>query len=330
MQAAQVRGDQMKGKIKKYFEDKGYGYIEVYGLDDVLFRPSQDECMQVKVGAEVEFVYESQDNGKKIAKNLRFANTLKVQYYTPKDTAEVKYYAPKDTAVLLSSNSMNRENSALEIEKFIHVPVQTGKIAENKKERTFSQQEKMLLKKINDAQANVLGNSCYTVVGKLGSRMVVGLGSASVFETGIILHKPYGFPYIPGSSIKGATRSFLDSEYKGQFELDTLFGTQTNKGKLAFIDAYPVKIDKLELDIMNPHFPEWYAAGSNKAPTDDSSPIPINFYAVPAATKFTFHISGDVSEEFADAFKEMLRFAGLGAKTAVGYGWMEKTHDVRG
>ncbi len=41
----------------------------------------------------------------------------------------------------------------------------------------------------------------------LSSKMVVGLGSASFWETGMIFHKPSGLPYIPASSLKGLTRA---------------------------------------------------------------------------------------------------------------------------
>jgi len=40
------------------------------------------------------------------------------------------------------------------------------------------------------------------------SRLVVGLGSESVLETAITLHRIYGFPVIPGSALKGLTRSW--------------------------------------------------------------------------------------------------------------------------
>jgi len=43
-------------------------------------------------------------------------------------------------------------------------------------------------------------------------RMIVGLGMAHVYETGMLLHSLYGFPYIPGSAIKGLTRSYAFSE----------------------------------------------------------------------------------------------------------------------
>lgn len=40
------------------------------------------------------------------------------------------------------------------------------------------------------------------------SRLVVGLGADSVLETAITLHRIYGFPIIPGSALKGLTRTW--------------------------------------------------------------------------------------------------------------------------
>jgi CRISPR-associated protein Cmr6 len=41
---------------------------------------------------------------------------------------------------------------------------------------------------------------------KTASRLVVGLGDKSVYETSIKLHRNYGIPYIPGSALKGVTK----------------------------------------------------------------------------------------------------------------------------
>ncbi|MEQ9714985.1 MAG: type III-B CRISPR module RAMP protein Cmr6 [Candidatus Asgardarchaeia archaeon] len=40
------------------------------------------------------------------------------------------------------------------------------------------------------------------------TRLVVGLGQANVFEVSIKLHRNYGFPFIPGSSLKGIAKSY--------------------------------------------------------------------------------------------------------------------------
>ena len=42
---------------------------------------------------------------------------------------------------------------------------------------------------------------------KNSSRLICGLGSGSVLETSITLHKTWGVPYIPGSSFKGICRT---------------------------------------------------------------------------------------------------------------------------
>ncbi len=49
------------------------------------------------------------------------------------------------------------------------------------------------------------------------SRLVIGLGDESVYETSIRLHRNYGVPYIPGSALKGVAKhyafSILAEEY---------------------------------------------------------------------------------------------------------------------
>jgi CRISPR-associated protein Cmr6 len=43
---------------------------------------------------------------------------------------------------------------------------------------------------------------------RLTHRMVIGLGRASVWETGMTWHRPTGLPYIPASAIKGIVRGW--------------------------------------------------------------------------------------------------------------------------
>ncbi|MCL0057760.1 type III-B CRISPR module RAMP protein Cmr6 [Dehalococcoidales bacterium] len=52
------------------------------------------------------------------------------------------------------------------------------------------------------------GYNIERLTGKVVWRMVVGLGTTHPLETGMTLHQLYGFPYIPGSSVKGLARSF--------------------------------------------------------------------------------------------------------------------------
>ncbi|MBN2835291.1 MAG: type III-B CRISPR module RAMP protein Cmr6 [Candidatus Delongbacteria bacterium] len=195
-------------------------------------------------------------------------------------------------------------------------------------------------------------------------RMIVGLGGESVYETSITLHHIYGIPYIPASSIKGVVRSWIINSVFGDDDLHfaegraiedkafcDVFGCPaeikidkskfesyyTRKdgkkkgdrmGKIIFMDVLPIKEPKIEVDIMNPHYSEYYSG--SQPPTDTQRPIPIPFLTV-ADTDFQFIIGsfGDSINDFKIADKsisvwlmETLSAHGIGAKTAVGYGRM--------
>jgi CRISPR-associated protein Cmr6 len=113
-----------------------------------------------------------------------------------------------------------------------------------------------------------------------------------------------------------------------------VFGTQENSGKILFLDAFPHECDKLDVDIMNPHFSNYYQ-GKGK-PTDNDSPTIIPFYAVPKGVRFTFGIVSQKSDvkalfirnkRLADLFATTLQDVGIGAKTAIGYGWFDKLEE---
>lgn len=179
-------------------------------------------------------------------------------------------------------------------------------------------------------------------------RFVVGLGTDSIYETGITLHHIYGFPYIPASAIKGIIRNYIinrdfdltnkereennESQWSAIKEKKALsnntfkkiFGDTSNKGKIIFLDAMPKTSPKLKVDIMNPHYPDWY--GSGKAPTDTQSPRPIYFLTV-EETAYQFILASKEKDnqllEIAQSWLEnALKEKGIGAKTAVGYGYM--------
>jgi CRISPR-associated protein Cmr6 len=172
-------------------------------------------------------------------------------------------------------------------------------------------------------------------------RVVVGLGTDSVYETGITLHHIYGFPYIPASAIKGITNHYAldmlkdenqeDNNNLGEYKVtkplyDEIFGTTKQQGKITFFDAMPISIPQLKPDIMNVHYPDYYGGGSS-APTDTQSPRPILFLTV-HETSFQFMLGckEDDKKYLSVAFdwlKKALTEKGIGAKTAVGYGYMQ-------
>lgn len=176
-------------------------------------------------------------------------------------------------------------------------------------------------------------------------RFVTGLGGHSVYETGITLHHVYGIPYIPASSIKGLLRSWvIFSKFENNEKIalrDQMFcytfGCPTesvlkkaHKGKVTFFDAVPIQSPIIEPDIMNPHYPKWY--GGNGAPVDTDRPNPVFFLSV-KETPFQFLMGskewGLDSKTFWDGktlgwwLENALSEHGIGAKTAVGYGYMK-------
>src|SRR5439155_21782904 len=117
----------------------------------------------------------------------------------------------------------------------------------------------------------------------------------------------YGIPIIPGSALKGLARSYAATEDKEVYikkgdklvpseELDCdhrdikrIFGTEEKAGSIIFFDAFPKDGQAhFELDIMNPHYPEYYQG--DKPPANNQNPIPIPFLTI-AHTPFTFALA---------------------------------------
>lgn len=226
------------------------------------------------------------------------------------------------------------------------------------KSRSCFQNTDKLLKERNSKQAEYfkflkeqkLNTFEFSV--KLTSPFVTGLGSGHPTETGMILDRNTGVPYIPASSIKGvcllayainiAKKGMADEKgnitLEGMKKIEKLFGTQDEnakekkRGQLVFLDAFPDAIPKLTVDIMNPHFGSYYD-GTNKQPVETESPVPIKFLTVKEGVVFTFRCyflplgegkreseKSDISEEVNAIFKTAFETVGFGGKTSIGYG----------
>ena len=171
---------------------------------------------------------------------------------------------------------------------------------------------------------------------KVDWRLIVGLGAASVYETSITLHHLYGFPYIPASGIKGMVNAYVhtqvaDYESKKQ-DVERIFGTQDQIGSIIFYDGLPKTPPEIKADVMNPHYTPYYQAkNTSEPPADYHKPVPVNFLTVRNTTfGFTIGVRKNIDEterkyllEKAEQWlKEALEEQGIGAKTAVGYGYM--------
>ncbi len=194
---------------------------------------------------------------------------------------------------------------------------------------------------------------------ELKTPLVTGIGQSHPNEVGMVFDHTMGIPYIPASGVKGIVRfahmldliksdnlqkytgSDKDGEYIVESNLETkipdIFGgdadivenekekTEKWRGKVIFIDAYPAKIPDLHVDIMNPHYGEYYSDENGKIPPADYLvPTPIKFLTVKPGTVFEFRALAPKESDFIEpvktAFQNALEDEGVGAKTAVGYG----------
>jgi|GEM_PF-1771817 len=133
----------------------------------------------------------------------------------------------------------------------------------------------------------------------------------------------------------------LKQKYVNSFS--RAFGSQEEKGEIIFFDAYPTSLTVngegiLELDVMNPHYGEYYRG--REPPADWLSPVPVFFLVVRRGTVFQVMLAqrpsrwpaDNLLETVAGWVKQALKDLGIGAKTRAGYGqldteFVQKAHE---
>lgn len=196
-----------------------------------------------------------------------------------------------------------------------------------------------------------------------GSRLMVDMAKGFHENANICLHRNFGFPFIPGSAVKGCAAHCaweLWNEEKNEEEklkiakqVARTFGFPTNdktlddflkkngtkkdfSGTVIFMPAIPWNVPaKLCVDVLTPHHAEYYN-GNKKTATDDETPVPSFFLAVEAKSVFRFAlrgIRGRATQPDLDFAEKMLKKAltenGIGSKTAAGYGWFYETEATK-
>lgn len=171
---------------------------------------------------------------------------------------------------------------------------------------------------------------------------VTGLGRGHPVENGFAWHHSLGVPYLPGASVKGMVRAWVE-QWKDEGWLKNyatkvieIFGPKGDEarnnpdtGSVIFLDALPSSPVHLQPDIMTPHYAPYYKNG--EPPADWYSPIPIPFLVVAPGTTFLFgvlprHVSNTADCGLVQGWlRDALEAIGAGAKTAVGYGRFEPT-----
>ena len=205
-------------------------------------------------------------------------------------------------------------------------------------------------------EATTSGNNWMRFELRLRSRLVVGLGGKGPLEIGITLHPVHGLPYIPGSALKGLTRNYtlyviaerwgrnyaelnkLEEELENTANQDTeaqlfrsIFGTQGEAGRIIFSNAVlsrPPRSALFDLDVMTPHYPDYYRDNGKKPPSDDQNPNPVQFLTVAPGAHFAFALGlrppyqdEELLKNAARLLYHALQSLGIGAKTAAGYGY---------
>lgn len=177
--------------------------------------------------------------------------------------------------------------------------------------------------------ASALPDRHLTLVAQLEARMAVNLSDSLIQNAGICLDRLFGFPYIPGSAIKGVCRHTALEELKsggteeakrrafmlfqkvfGTSEVDFSSGSksqgdlcafakfvpaeggQTVKGCVDFLPAYPVNHAIITVDLTTVHYPDYYSSGR----TEDLSkekPRPNPFPVVAQGARFAFCLTAN-------------------------------------
>lgn len=197
------------------------------------------------------------------------------------------------------------------------------------------------------------------VWGELRSRLAVNLAGGILENANICLHPHFGYPYLPGSAVKGLARHAAWCEWnKPESDkqaiarrISTVFGYPTGDDKLdealkadeeareakenhagcvAFLGAFPEGKASIEVDVLTCHHAKYYSDAEKKPQaTDDENPNVQAFPVVASGTVFCFPLVPlrDCGEAEMQAAKtwllEAIEVNGAGAKTAAGYGWFK-------
>lgn len=171
-------------------------------------------------------------------------------------------------------------------------------------------------------------------------RLIVGLGQKGPLEVGFTFHRLYGVPVVPGSALKGLARAYaylVEARDEDDPSVAAIFGRApkpgedervARAGEAIFFDAIPWDDPELELDVMNPHYPNYYRGEEPPAAWQD--PRPVYFLALKPGLRFAFAVGwrGSLDKEgfsrrrlAVEWLQKGLQELGAGAKTSAGYGY---------
>src|SRR5690348_10448730 len=134
-----------------------------------------------------------------------------------------QYYLPLETTQLLTPDRLQRcKNLGLLLDKYPpRTAIDTSSKSDGKSSwlRGFTSDNHIDTQLVENVykrwQSAITAMQAQYFTATTAWRMVVGLGGETVLETDLTLHHLYGIPFIPGSALKGLTRSYVTGEVEG-------------------------------------------------------------------------------------------------------------------
>lgn len=269
------------------------------------------------------------------------------------------------TALAATPTNFEVDSPSLKLEKPFALP-EKGVDDDDAKKRALESVVTCINSKQKSEFVNRWGDEddvdCFVIEPELGARLIVNSANGMLENAGLSLHRTFGYPYIPGSAVKGVARhaAWMDwnetaaedktTKDSKALALARIFGYPTNErdvdaflrpwfgdkamaGGVCFYPAEPAAGSvNCEVDILNVHHRDYYA-GKRETATDDENPILCYFPVVKAGQKFRFAIRRKRSLSDGDFrlaqkwLKTGLSLLGVGAKTSAGYGWFDIPED---
>jgi len=197
----------LTGKIEKYLDNKGFGFIKGNKEPNIFFHVTKVKDGNPKEGMVVKYKFREGDKGLEATEVILKQNDFK--------GAPRKFYLPEDTKATIDITRC--ENKLLYLNRFIEW--EASKKNPGKMDPSNDFLEKMETKSFLNIVSEYSAKRHENLIKRLKCthylkessltvdwRMIVGLGAENVHETSMTLHHIYGIPYIPGSGLKGIAR----------------------------------------------------------------------------------------------------------------------------
>ena len=240
----------LTGKIEKYLDNKGFGFIKGEKGPNIFFHVTKVKNGTPKEEMAVKYKFREGGKGLEATEVILEQNNFKGENIKKYSSAPQKFYLPNDTKKIIDITRC--ENNLLYLNRFVEW--EASKKNAGKMEPSNDFLEKMETKSFSDIVSGYSFKRHKNLIKRLECthylkehsftvdwRMVVGLGAENVHKTSMTLHHIYGIPYIPGSALKGIARDAAVADFCSETEnekpdvMDALISmpdfNETNKKK---------------------------------------------------------------------------------------------------